>query len=844
MLTETVIEPIKPTEIPYAEADISERYEDVFWEIRPDSLAGFSQEGNRFLFTAKNGAAVSVQVLGEGLVRVRFAPEGIFEADFSYAIDPKFAPAKTEISTKEGEDFIEIQVGELGIQVAVEGLTIRFYDMMSGRTISEDIEPMFAKRTIVRGICEVKSTKKTWRKEAFFGLGDKTCGTNLRGQNYHNWCSDSFAFGRETDENYRAIPFYLAYNQGLAYGIFLDNTFRSGFDFDSTESGKTVFGADGGELNYYFFYEKTLMDIARKYTDLTGRAELPPIWALGYHQSRWSYFPEKNVLALADEMRRQEIPCDAIYLDIDYMDGWRCFTVNGAHFPDLGKLTTDLEAQNFKTVVMIDPGIKADAGYSVFKEGVEKGHFLKKSDGQLALAPVWPGLCAFPDFTKNKTRLWWGELYREFYEKSGVAGFWNDMNEPAVFHVNKKTLPDDILHDFDGHPTNHRKAHNVYGQQMSRASVDGLRKILPEKRPFLLSRATFSGGQRDAAVWTGDNVASWDHLQLANIQCQRLAVSGFSFVGSDIGGFIGAPDGELMVRWLQLAAFHPFMRTHYSGDHLLGDAADISEKDLEELHGDKLMEFSHEPFSFGEKWTPHAKKAIELRYHILPTIYSAFRKYTLDGTPILRHLFFEDPMDAKLLENERDFMFGEHLLVSPVIQPKLQRQSVYLPQKSNWYYFWSGQPARGGSDFFASLQPEQIPFFVREGAVLPIWPTRNSTSDKPIDELTLYVYHKIGTETSQLYEDSGEGYAYNDGDCNTKTFTVEGAVDRLKLTQTIEGKYAPTYLKLTVYLVGLPFFVKKCKADKQELIVKEIRLRDRSIYKLELAPGFGSVEIT
>jgi alpha-glucosidase len=359
--------------------------------------------------------------------------------------------------------------------------------------------------------------------------------------------------------------------------------------------------------------------------------------------------------------------------------------------------------------------------------------------------------------------------------------------------------------------------------------------LKPEKRPFLLTRAAFSGSQRYGAVWTGDNFSTWEHLQIANIQCQRLAVSGLSFCGTDVGGFAGNADGELFVRWLQLSVFHPLMRVHSMGQHTSGDSLPADEAMLTapELHNS-----DQEPWSFGEKYTDWAKKAIELRYCLLPCLYSAMWLHTLDGTPVIRHLVFADAADPRLWDQERDFLFGEHLLVSPVIQAKVQRQGVYLP-KGNWYYFWTGQPANG--EVFVNVMPEQIPFFIREGAVLPVYPTRQHTGEA-VDELTLYVYYKNGSETSHLYEDRGEGYGYTTGEFCLKIFETLGNQHAFSLRQRKEGRFEPGYDKVKIYLVGFPEFVKKCTVDGQEIPIKEIRLRDRSLYTLNLSPDFQTIE--
>ncbi|MBL7826705.1 MAG: glycoside hydrolase family 31 protein [Saprospiraceae bacterium] len=825
---------VRPQEISFAEASVSERYDDVYQWITPGEISTVRWREGAYEFICVNGVTLRVQVLTSGIVRLRYSPDGLFTPDFSYATDPAFTAQKVTVTLNEnGQEYI-LESEKLQVVISKSDLRVKFYDQ-SDRAICEDAGGYKARRTIMKGWNEVRIEKKAHKKEVFLGLGDKACSTNLSGQKYQNWCSDAYGFGRESDAMYRAVPFYYALHQNLAYGIFLDNTFRTHFDFGATDEQITSFSAEGGELNYYFIYGPQLIDVARAYAQLTGTHELPPMWALGYHQCRWSYYPESRVQEIAGEFRRRQIPCDAIYLDIDYMDGYRCFTWNRSHFPDPKRMIELLREQGFQTVAMIDPGIKEDAEYEVYRDGIEQDMFIKTADGEVVKGPVWPGFCAFPDFTAPRVRNWWGELYRELYSEIGLSGFWNDMNEPAVFHVNHKTLPDHAHHHYEGFGASHRKAHNIYGQQMCRASWDGLKKLNPEKRPFLLTRAAYSGSQRFGSIWTGDNFSTWEHLQIANIQCQRLSVSGFSHCGTDIGGFAGNADGELFLRWLQLAVFHPLMRVHSMGQHESGDALPADEALLTDP---ALHNSDQEPWSFGEKYADWAKKAIELRYCLLPCLYTAMWLHTLDGTPVIRHMVFEDGTDPKLWDQERDFMFGEHLLVSPVVQAKVQRQAVYLP-KGNWYYFWTGQISQG--ELYVNVMPDQIPFFVREGAVLPVYPIRQHTGEN-VEELTLYVYYKNGLETSHLYEDTGEGYGYKEGDFSLKLFETEGKDNHFTLRQRREGNYTPAYEKVKLYLVGFPTFLKKCSIDGVEFPIKELKVRERSLYTLDLSPEFNIIE--
>ncbi|NIT58211.1 MAG: hypothetical protein GWN00_18865, partial [Aliifodinibius sp.] len=378
-------------------------------------------------------------------------------------------------------------------------MKVSFWDT-DGTLLCQDAKPFRRKDSIMKGVTEVKVTKEAPDDTHYFGLGDKiTDDGTLRGHSFENWNTDAYAY--ELDEHrdplYRSIPFYQALNNdGNAYGIFLDNTYRSHFDFDSKNKKTCTISADGGCMNYYFIYGPKLTTVSERYAMLTGTPELPPLWGLGYHQCRWSYYPEERVRELAQAFRDKEIPCDAIYLDIDYMDDYRVFTWDNDRFPDPKKLINDLKEEGFETIVMIDPGIKMDGDYHVYQQGLENDYFCKRPDGELMIGPVWPPKTVFPDYTNPEVRQWWGDLYEDLLADKGVSGIWNDMNEPAVFEVKAKTFPDNIRHHFDGHSASHKKAHNIYGMQMARASYDGIKKHLKSNRPFLLTRANFSGGQR------------------------------------------------------------------------------------------------------------------------------------------------------------------------------------------------------------------------------------------------------------------------------------------------------------------------------------------------------------
>ncbi|MEM7574974.1 MAG: TIM-barrel domain-containing protein, partial [Bacteroidota bacterium] len=432
----------------------------------------------------------------------------------------------------------------------------------------------------------------------------------------------------------------------------------------------------------------------------------------------------------------------------------------------------------------------------------------------LMTGPVWPPECVWPDYTKPEVRDWWGPLYKELYNQQGISGFWNDMNEPAVFKVHQMTFPEDVRHDYEGHGADHAKTHNIYGMQMSRATYDGLKALQPQKRPFLLCRASFSGGQRFAALWTGDNVASWEHLRLANSQCLRLSISGYSFVGTDIGGFVDEPTGELMVRWLQLAAFHPVMRVHSMGNNSDG-AAEAEAEAVKKAERNNRQD--QEPWVYGEPYTSHARAAIDLRYRLLPYLYSAFQQHLENGRPLLRNLFFLDQKDPNCRKYGDQFLVGDDLLVCPVMKPKARSMTVYLP-KGEWYDYWTNNFQQGGQKIKLRLKADQIPIFVPGGSVLPqVDTTPQSTAELlQAKQLRMDVYY-AKTGQSQLYLDQGEGYDYLENGSLQQSYSWTADAKGLRLDCKSTGAFQPKFQQIEWHFHGLPKAVKQVKIGRKSL---------------------------
>ncbi len=736
---------------------------------------------NGVVLEMTSGARATIEFFELDIIRVRVAPGGKFERNYSYAIDYSVKRETPPIRVSPtGGDIILTNLNGVKVSIQKAPFAVRIIDE-TGRIVVQD-DPrhpvIFDKQT-----GEIQTTKlRPSEVETYYGFGEKAFAEMSRNGKYIvNWNTDTFAYPIGTDPIYQSIPFFYALHQGKTYGLFFNNTFRTYFDMGKTSPERYSFGADGGELDYFVFTggkERTPRKVLEDYANLTGRMPLPPIWALGNQQSRWSYFPESRVRVIAQEFRRNRIPADVIYLDIDYMDEYRVFTWNKERFPNPKKLINDLKAEGFRTVLIIDPGIKVDTNYDVYADGIKSNVLVKNPDGTTLVQRVWPAESVFPDFTDPKARRWFASFYRRHLDE-GVAGFWNDMNEPGVFmtentekpeiyHHPAKTFPYETPHAGDGLPDTHRRYHNVYGMQMARASFEGLRELDPGRRPFVLTRAGFAGVQRFSAVWTGDNYASWDHLALSIPMLTNMSVSGVPFVGCDVGGFAEMPSGELYTRWLQAAALTPFLRSHSVG-----------------WVGDK------EPWAFGEQFTKINRAAVELRYQFLPYLYTLFRLHELKGEPIIRPLWYEFPKDHHTYLNNDQYMVGSDVLVAPVIKEGMRTRGVYLPAGTDWINWWTGATFKGGTTHYMDAPLESLPIFVRAGAVIPTQSIIQHTGEMPGAEITLNVIGAISpdqTRISSLYQDRGEGYGYREGESGELLITYEHNSLVLKRSGRFKGQ--------------------------------------------------------
>jgi len=796
---------------------INTRLEDK-GNLFPGKINSFSQDVDKLYFKTENGVILQITVLRGSVIRFRYATDNNFENDFSYAISEDGVRGYSKLEVEEHETCFKIITIKIIIQIDKSDLKITIFDV-HGNVICKDDWGFHWEQSYEFGGNIVKMSKSAPQGECYYGLGDKPMHLNLKGKRIENWATDQYAFGKDQDPLYKSVPFYVGMHEERAYGVFFDNTFKTFFDFCQERRNVTSFWAHGGEMNYYFFYGPDMQDVITRYTDLTGKPELPPLWALGYHQCKWSYYPESKVKEITSKFRELQIPCDGIYLDIDYMDGFRCFTWNKEYFPDPKRMVAELAEDGFKTIVIIDPGIKIDDDYWVYQEAMENDYFCKRADGPYMRGKVWPGECFFPDFTNPKVRKWWAGLFKELIDEIGVKGVWNDMNEPAVMEVPGKTFPNDVRHSYDGNHCSHRKAHNIYGTQMARATYEGVKKYAYPKRPFIITRSAYSGAQRFTSSWTGDNIATWEHLWIANIQAQRMSMSGMSFTGSDIGGFAEHPTGELYARWIQLGVFHPFCRTHSSGDH-----------------------GNQEPWTFGEEVIDVTRKYVELRYQLLPYLYTMFWEYAEFGIPMLKSLVLFDQHDPQTHYRTDEFVFGNQILVCPIQEPNSKGRRMYIP-RGHWYNYWTREYVTGGLEKWVDADLDIIPIFIKEGAIVPKYPIQQYVGEKKIDKLKLEAYFKLGNkEVSKVYEDAQDGYDYTKGRYSLRTLSFTGKENELIIQQHIDGTFVTEYDTIEIEFIGLPFTIKEVEIDNVVVDFKTINF-DTKKNILTVPKGFSELHI-
>lgn len=578
---------------------------------------------------------------------------------------------------------------------------------------------------------------KTEDQTDFYGTGETT-GPLAKNSTHHMfWNYDNLEYkGDHNRRLYQTHPWVMGVRKdGTAYGILADNTWKQ----ELTIGEDILFSSDGPAYRVFVIECKTPQEVVKSLAELTGKMGMPPLWSLGFQQCRWSYYPENRVKQIADTFRIKQIPCDVIWMDIHYMNQYRIFTFSPEKFPNPKETNDYLHQKGFKSVWMIDPGVKKETGYAVYDSGSKQDVWVKNSKMEDFTGKVWPGICVFPDFTMEKTQIWWSGLYKDFMA-NGIDGVWNDMNEPSVFGGVNGSMPTDNIHrGGKEHPSDiHLRYHNVYGMMMTKASREGILAANPNKRPFVLTRSNYIGGHRYAATWTGDNSATWEHLKMSIPMSINLGLSGQAFSGPDIGGFWHNTTNELFAHWIALGAFYPFSRAH-------------------------TAEFNNnqEPWAFGKEIEDVSRTALQRRYRLMPYLYTLFQEASTTGLPVMRPVFWADLQNIKLRQEQQVFLLGNDILVEPK-----WAEYTNLPQG-----IWRTIDLVGENSEQSKYHPN---LKQRGGSIIPVGKLIQSTASYSTDSITLLVcLDKDSKAEGKMYTDAGEGFEYKSGKYALDTFKGE-----------------------------------------------------------------------
>lgn len=720
-----------------------------------------SKSSDTGIEVATDNGGFRIQFYSDSICRVQISQQSAFE-DFSYAVIAQ--PEKIKFKLTEDAEKLTCHTSQFQLNISKNAVRFQFLDS-NGEVINED-EKGLGTSWIGE---QVTTYKKLQEGERFIGLGEKTGHLDRKGSSYLNWNTDAYGYHSGTDPLYCSMPFYIGIHQNHIYGIFLDNSHKTFFNFGASNNRFASFSADAGEMNYYFISGKSVADIINSYTHLTGRMELPPQWSIGYQQCRYSYYPDKEITTLARTFREKDIPADVIVLDIHYMEKYKIFTWDNKHFSNPKAMIDEIKAMGFHVVIMCDPGIKIEEGYEPYDDGVKQEVFIKYQDGENYAGQVWPGWCHFPDFTNPKTRAWWASKFKD-YVNLGVEGFWNDMNEIATWG---HALPENLVFDFEGNKSTTRRGRNLFGFQMARSTYEGTKALMKGKRPFNLTRSGFSGVQRYSAVWTGDNVSYDEHMMLGVRLVNSLGLTGVAFAGYDVGGFVGDANTKLFARWISIGALSPFFRGHTM----------INTRDSE-------------PWSYGEEVEQISRNYIKFRYQLLPYLYSLFSEASKTGMPVQRSLAIDYTFDSKVYEHlyEHQYLFGPFILVAPVESTK-DLVKVYLP-KGEWYYLFDGKKYHGDQEIIVDCPIHKLPVFIKSGAVLPMQQAKSNTQEKT-REISLHVYHGVDDTSFNYFEDDGNSFEYQKGNYNSREIKYLPQERKLIIAKA-EGTYSSPLTSLKV----------------------------------------------
>ena len=751
------------------------------------------EQAPRGLAAAVHTEHLRIEAVRDDVVRITMSRGGVFDESPTYAVcvDPLEVPV--DVRFERDDDRVRLVTSALVVSLWLDPFRIDVHRTDGSPVIESAADEEGRYWTYATLNDSFTLRRRCGGADGIYGLGEKSGSHNRKGRDFTLWNTDvlnpnasrEFTEGKEPtdpggdptsvefDPYYVSVPFFYhqRYPHGEMAASFVDNGYRGAYEFSRPEEYRITF--QGGQWTEYVFAGPHMPAILSTYTELTGRMELPPLWALGYHQCRWYKYDQAGVEALGQRHRDDQFPCDALWLDIDYMDGYRVFTWDRASFPDPPGMLQKLAAMGYRVITIIDPGVKYEPGYEVFDDGLKRGVFCRTEGGDTYIGQVWPGHTAFPDFATAEARSWWGQL-NAAHVRSGLAGIWNDMNEPATGEI----APDAMR--FERGTAPHARFRNQYALLMAMGTREGLLEARPDLRTFILSRSGFAGIQRYAANWMGDNQSEWEHLWLSITMGCGFGVSGQPFVGSDIGGFQGNSNAELFLRWMQYGSLTPFCRNH--------------------AETGKIDQY---PWAFGEVVNEYVREAVRLRYRLMPYIYAAFVRASQTGEPVQRPLIFDFQYEATARHLDDEYLFGRDLLVAPVDEPGMTARQVYLPA-AGWYDWHSDEPHVGRDFVIASTPMDRIPLYARAGAVIPMWPEAPASTagyHPETIELHLFVPLGDGRWESLLVEDDGLTFAARDGRHVTTTFTVSRQGSSVTLDARVSGGGYPEFRRSAFRLV-------------------------------------------
>lgn len=724
-----------------------------------------------------------VHVYSDNIIRVRISKEKAFR-NFSYALVSNDMPSFNDVTITEKDNSIFISTNAINAEIQKSPALNIVFRNKNNEIINADVDGENAGTSFNGNKVSVYKTLQDG--EHFIGLGEALGNLDRRGSGVTLNNTDNYKYADPRVPMYSSIPFYMGIHHNMVYGLFFNNSYKAFFNFGLSTPFTSV-SFDGGEMDYFFMYDTSVAKVIEHYTSLTGRMQLPPMWSLGYQQSRCTYYPQDKVMWIAETFRRKQIPLDGIVLDADYQLGYEPFRTNTNRFPDLPKLSFDLQKMNIELTASVYPGVHIDSSYDSYVDGLKKDVFIKYEDGKNFETEIAPLKVLLPDYTNPKTRQWWVDKM-QWMKTNGINGYWNDMNEPAVA---SSYLPDNLLFDFDGRKATSAEAKNIYGFQMARSSYEASLKNDNTQRPFVLTRSGFAGVQRYSAMWSGDNMATDEGLLTSVLLNNQFGISGVPFVGYDIGGYIGDGSKNLYIRFIEAGIFSPYCRNH------------------REFFGT-----ANEPWAYGEEAEAISKTYIGFRYRLMPYIYSAFYEASQTGLPIQRSLSIYYPFDDKIydINYQYQFLFGNDILVAPLTSNEKSKR-VYLP-KGDWYNLFTDKKRNGAKEILEDCPSYKLPIFIKASAIIPMQSLVQSTKEKPSDTLFLHIYNGADKNLFTYYEDDRKSFDYKTGNFCKKTITFDPLQKQLTLGEQ-QGRYNSQFKYIQLILHGFDETVKNISINNQ-----------------------------